>query len=64
MLNYPSSRLLLKNAVLVEHNEAGQDLQVRLQVFTVTGRPIKNEEKTINTSGNRSNDLEGDGSDE
>ena len=63
VLNYPNP-FTTKTQFWFEHNKPGQDLQVRLQVFTLTGRTIKIIQKTINTAGNRSNDLEWDGRDE
>jgi hypothetical protein len=63
VLNYPNP-FTTKTQFWFEHNKPGQDLQVRLQVFTLTGRVIKMFQKTINTAGNRSNDLEWDGRDE
>jgi len=63
VLNYPNP-FTTKTQFWFEHNKPGQDLHVRLQVFTLTGKTIKIIQKTINTAGNRSNDLEWDGRDE
>ena len=63
VLNYPNP-FTTRTQFWFEHNKPGQDLQVRLQVFTLTGRTIKMIQKTINSTGNRSNDLEWDGRDE
>ncbi len=63
VLNYPNP-FTTNTQFWFEHNKPGQDLQVRLQVFTLTGKTIKLVQKTINTTGNRSNDLEWDGRDE
>ena len=63
VLNYPNP-FTTKTQFWFEHNKPGQDLKVRVQVFTLTGRVIKMLEKTINTEGNRSSDLEWDGRDE
>ena len=63
VLNYPNP-FSTHTQFWFEHNKPGQDLLVRLQVFTLTGRVIKTFQKTINTAGNRSNDLEWDGRDE
>jgi hypothetical protein len=63
VLNYPNP-FTTRTQFWFEHNKPGQDLQVRLQIFTLTGRTIKMIQKTINTSGNRSNDLEWDGRDD
>ncbi len=63
VLNYPNP-FSTRTQFWFEHNKPGQELQVRLQVFTLTGKTIKVIQKTINTNGNRSNDLEWDGRDE
>jgi hypothetical protein len=63
VLNYPNP-FTTKTQFWFEHNKPGQDLQVRLQIFTVSGRIIKMIQQTINTPGNRSNVLEWDGRDE
>lgn len=63
VLNYPNP-FTTHTSFWFEHNRPGQDLQVRLQVFTLTGRVIKVIQKTINTAGNRSMELEWDGRDE
>lgn len=63
VLNYPNP-FTTKTQFWFEHNKPGQNLQIRLQIFTVTGRIIKMIEKTINTPGNRSNELEWDGKDD
>jgi flagellar hook assembly protein FlgD len=39
-------------------------LNVQIQIFSLAGRVIKTIEKTINTPGNRSSDLEWDAKDE
>lgn len=63
VLNYPNP-FTTHTQFWFEHNKPGQDLQVRLQIFTLSGRVIKMIQKTINTPGNRSNELEWDGKDE
>ncbi len=63
VLNYPNP-FTTRTQFWFEHNKPGLDLQVRIQIFTVTGRVIKTFQKTINTIGNRSSELEWDGRDE
>jgi flagellar hook assembly protein FlgD len=63
VLNYPNP-FTTRTQFWFEHNKPGQDLQGRVQIFTLTGRAIKIIQKTINTAGTRSNDLEWDGKDE
>lgn len=63
VLNYPNP-FTTRTQFWFEHNKPGQDLQVSVQVFTLSGRIIKMIRSTINTQGNRSNELEWDGRDE
>lgn len=63
VLNYPNP-FTTKTQFWFEHNKPGQDLQVRLQIFTLSGRVIKSMQQTINTTGNRSSELEWDGKDQ
>jgi flagellar hook assembly protein FlgD len=63
VLNYPNP-FTSKTQFWFEHNKPGQELMVQIQIFTLTGRVIKTLEKTINTPGNRSCDIEWDARDE
>ncbi len=63
VLNYPNP-FSTRTSFWFEHNKPGQDLRVKLQIFTLSGRIIKMIEQTINTPGNRSIELEWDGRDE
>jgi flagellar hook assembly protein FlgD len=63
VLNYPNP-FTSKTQFWFEHNKPGQNLQVRLQIFTLSGRLIKTMQRAINTMGNRSSELEWDGRDE
>jgi hypothetical protein len=63
VLNYPNP-FTTRTSFWFEHNKPGQDLVVRLQIFTLSGRVIKMIQQTINTPGNRSSELEWDGRDE
>ncbi|MET0392959.1 MAG: type IX secretion system sortase PorU [Chitinophagaceae bacterium] len=63
VLNYPNP-FTTRTQFWFEHNKPGQDLQVSVQVFTLSGKIIKMMKRTINTQGNRSNELEWDGRDE
>lgn len=63
VLNYPNP-FTTRTQFWFEHNKPGQDLQVSLQIFTVSGRVIKTFQKAINTPGNRSSELEWDGRDQ
>lgn len=63
VLNYPNP-FTTKTQFWFEHNKPGQDLQVSIQIFTLSGRVIKTIQKAINTAGNRSSELEWDGRDQ
>ena len=63
VLNYPNP-FTTSTHFWFEHNKPGQDLRVKLQIFTLTGRVIKSLKQTINTAGSRSNELEWNGKDE
>jgi hypothetical protein len=63
ILNYPNP-FTTRTQFWFEHNRPGQDLRVRIQIFTIAGKVIKTIQKTINTAGNRSTEVEWDGRDE
>ncbi len=63
VLNYPNPFTTRTN-FWFEHNKPGVELQVGIQIFTVTGRVIKVINQAINTTGNRSSEVEWDGRDE
>lgn len=63
VLNYPNP-FTTKTNFWFEHNKPGQDLFVRVEIFTLTGRVINVLEKTINTPGDRSSEIQWDGRDE
>ena len=62
VLNYPNP-FTTKTQFWFEHNKPGQDLLVQIHIFSLTGRVVKTIEKTINTSGNRSYEVDWDGRD-
>ena len=63
ILNYPNP-FTTKTQFWFEHNKPIQNLQVKVQVFTLTGKVVKTIKKTINHAGNRSCEVEWDGRDE
>jgi len=63
VLNYPNP-FTTKTQFWFEHNRPGQNLQVRIQVFTITGKVFKTIKQTINDAGNRSCEVEWDGRDD
>jgi hypothetical protein len=63
VLNYPNP-FTTKTSFWFEHNKPGLDLKTKIEIFTVSGKLIKTLSQTINTAGNRSNEVEWDGKDE
>lgn len=63
VLNYPNP-FTTNTSFWFEHNKPGQDLRVRVEIFTLTGRIINVLQKTINTQGDRSSEVQWDGKDE
>jgi spore coat protein U-like protein len=63
VLNYPNP-FSTRTAFWFEHNYPGIDLAARVDIFTVNGRRINTIQKTINTPGNRSIELDWNGRDE
>jgi hypothetical protein len=63
VLNYPNP-FTTKTFFWFEHNRPGIDIAVKVEIFTVSGKLIKTISQTINTTGNRSNEVEWNGRDE
>ena len=63
VLNYPNP-FTTKTQFWFEHNKPGQDLLVQIQIFSLSGKLVKGIEKTINTFGNRSTQVDWDGRDD
>jgi len=63
VLNYPNP-FTTKTQFWFEHNRPEQNLQVKIQIFTLTGKVVKTIKQTINDAGNRSSEVEWDGRDE
>ncbi|HEY0433366.1 MAG TPA: type IX secretion system sortase PorU, partial [Chitinophagaceae bacterium] len=63
VLNYPNP-FTTKTQFWFEHNRPGQNLQVKVQIFTLTGKVVKTIKQTINDPGNRSSEVEWDGRDD
>ena len=63
VLNYPNP-FTTKTQFWFEHNRPEQNLQVRIQIFTLTGKVVKTIKQTINDAGNRSSEVEWDGRDD
>jgi flagellar hook assembly protein FlgD len=63
VVNYPNPFSTHTN-FWFDHNRAGEELRVLVQVFTVTGKLVKTLRNTIISTGNRSNEVEWDGRDD
>lgn len=63
VLNYPNPFTTRTN-FWFEHNRPGEELNVQVQVYTVTGKLVKTLRNTIITTGNRSIEVEWDGRDD
>jgi len=63
VLNYPNP-FTTKTQFWFEHNKPGQDLFVQIHIFSLSGKVVKKIEKTINTAGNRSCEVDWDGRDD
>ena len=63
VLNYPNP-FTTKTQFWFEHNKPGQDMFVQIHIFSLSGKLVKRLEKTINTPGNRSTEVEWDGRDD
>ena len=63
VLNYPNP-FTTRTQFWFEHNRPGEDLFVQIHIYSLSGRIIRTLEKTINTTGNRSIELEWNARDE
>jgi hypothetical protein len=63
VLNYPNP-FTTRTQFWFEHNRPAQDLRVKVEIFTITGKLIKTVKQTINNAGNRSSEVEWNGLDE
>lgn len=63
VLNYPNP-FTTKTQFWFEHNKPGQELLVRIHIYSLSGKVVKTIEKAINSEGNRSCEVVWDGRDE
>ena len=63
VLNYPNP-FTTKTQFFFEHNQCCQLLNVQLQVFTISGKLVKNISKYVNADSYRSDPIEWDGRDD
>jgi len=63
VLNYPNP-FTTNTRFMFEHNKPGAPLDLRIEIFTVSGKVIKTITKNINTEGYRVDDITWDGLDD
>jgi len=63
VLNYPNP-FTTNTRFMFEHNKPGASLDLRIEIFTVSGKVIKTITKNINSSGYRVDDITWDGLDD
>ena len=63
VLNYPNP-FTDKTSFWFEHNRPGDELEVNIQILSMSGRVVKSIHNTVATDGYRVNDIEWDGLDE
>lgn len=63
VLNYPNP-FSTNTEFWFEHNRAGENLRVTVQIYTVSGKLVKTLRETIISTGNRSTDVKWDGRDD
>lgn len=61
--NYPNP-FTTRTTFMFEHNRPGDNLQVLIRIYSVSGKIVKTIQRTINNEGNRSFDIEWDGRDD
>ncbi|HET9057129.1 MAG TPA: type IX secretion system sortase PorU [Chitinophagaceae bacterium] len=63
VLNYPNP-FTTHTQFWFEHNRPGDNMLVTIRIMTITGKVVKSISQTINTTGNRSCEIEWDGRDD
>ena len=63
VINYPNP-FTNQTHFWFEHNRAGEILNVSIKIMTITGKQVKHINKIINTTGNRSDTIEWNGTDD
>jgi hypothetical protein len=63
VLNYPNP-FTTHTRFMFEHNRPGEPLDMRIEIFTVSGKVVKTIQQTINTAGFRVDDISWDGLDD
>lgn len=62
VLNYPNP-FTTRTSFQFEHNQAGEDLDVQINIKTITGKLVKTINQLVNSTGNRVNNIFWDGKD-
>ncbi len=63
VLNYPNP-FTTNTGFYFEHNQASRELNVLIQILTISGKLIKTIETTVNSTGNRVGPIQWDGKDD
>lgn len=63
VINYPNPFTTRTN-FWFDHNKPGEELQVQIQIYTISGKIVKTLRNTIFSTGNRSNEIFWDGRDD
>jgi flagellar hook assembly protein FlgD len=63
VLNYPNP-FTTSTEFFFEHNQPGQDLEVQIQIFTISGRIVKTINRSMSNCGFRTPGIPWDGRDE
>ena len=63
VLNYPNP-FTTNTGFYFEHNQASRELDVLIQILTISGKLIKTIETTVNSTGNRVGPIQWDGKDD
>ena len=63
VLNYPNP-FTTKTSFHFDHNKAGQDMQVLVQIFTVSGKIVKSIQRDVTAASSHFSDIEWDGKDD
>src|SRR5690606_23445762 len=63
VLNYPNP-FTTNTSFWFEHNRAGEELKVSVEIYTITGKLVKTIRQTIFSTGNRSSEVQWNGRDD
>jgi hypothetical protein len=63
VLNYPNP-FFFETTFWFEHNHPNEMMTISVQIFTVSGKPVRSIQKVVNSPGSQNRDLKWDGKDE